>query len=205
MAIVINGSGTVTGISVGGLPDGIVDAGTLATDSVTAAKLKDDAIATGDLPAGSVVQVVHTQDGSHATGTTAMVLDDSIPTITEGTEFMTLDITPTNALNILRIEVTSNLNGNGSGDNNIINGALFVGTTTAALAACFINADSVANRVNSTGNLIHEVVAGGTSALTFRFRAGLVSSGTIAFNGHSDARTFGGVMASTMTITEIAV
>jgi len=30
MAIVINGSGTVTGISVGGLPDGIVDAGTLA-------------------------------------------------------------------------------------------------------------------------------------------------------------------------------
>ena len=58
MAIVINGSGTVTGISVGGLPDGIVDDGTLATDSVTAAKLKDDAIATGDLPAGSVIQVV---------------------------------------------------------------------------------------------------------------------------------------------------
>jgi len=58
MAIVINGSGTVTGISVGGLPDGIVDDGTLATDSVTAAKLKDDAIATGDLPAGSVLQVV---------------------------------------------------------------------------------------------------------------------------------------------------
>ena len=60
MAIVINGSGTVTGISVGGLPDAIVDDGTLATDSVTAAKLKDDAIAVGDLPAGSVLQVVST-------------------------------------------------------------------------------------------------------------------------------------------------
>jgi len=58
MAIVINGSGTVTGLAVGGLPDGTVDAGTLATDSVTAAKLKDDAIAVGDLPAGSVLQVV---------------------------------------------------------------------------------------------------------------------------------------------------
>jgi len=34
MAIVINGSGTVTGISVGGLPDGIVDDGTLANDVV---------------------------------------------------------------------------------------------------------------------------------------------------------------------------
>jgi hypothetical protein len=34
MAIVINGSGTVTGISVGGLPDDIVDSGTLANDVV---------------------------------------------------------------------------------------------------------------------------------------------------------------------------
>jgi len=41
MAITINGSGTVTGISVGGLPDGIVDDGTLATDSVTAVKIPD--------------------------------------------------------------------------------------------------------------------------------------------------------------------
>ena len=31
MAIVINGSGTVTGLSVGGLPDGTVDEDTLAS------------------------------------------------------------------------------------------------------------------------------------------------------------------------------
>jgi len=41
MAVVINGSGTVTGLAVGGLPDGTVDAGTLATDSVTAVKIPD--------------------------------------------------------------------------------------------------------------------------------------------------------------------
>ena len=41
MAITINGSGTVTGLSVGGLPDGTVDSGTLATDSVTAVKIPD--------------------------------------------------------------------------------------------------------------------------------------------------------------------
>ena len=34
MAITINGSGTVTGLAVGGLPDGTVDAGTLATEQV---------------------------------------------------------------------------------------------------------------------------------------------------------------------------
>ena len=39
MAIAINGSGTVTGISVGGLPDGIVDADMLASNAVTAGKL----------------------------------------------------------------------------------------------------------------------------------------------------------------------
>ena len=39
MAVVINGSGTVTGISVGGLPDDIVDSGTLADDAVGLAQM----------------------------------------------------------------------------------------------------------------------------------------------------------------------
>ena len=38
MAITINGNGTVTGISVGGLPDGIVDTDTLAAGAATQAK-----------------------------------------------------------------------------------------------------------------------------------------------------------------------
>ena len=38
MAVVINGNGTVTGVSVGGLPDGIVDTDMLAANAVTAAK-----------------------------------------------------------------------------------------------------------------------------------------------------------------------
>ena len=44
MAIVINGSGTVTGLAVGGLPDGTVDAGTLAANSVDSAELIDGAV-----------------------------------------------------------------------------------------------------------------------------------------------------------------
>jgi hypothetical protein len=39
MPIAINGSGTVTGISVGGLPDGIVDTDMLAADAITAPKI----------------------------------------------------------------------------------------------------------------------------------------------------------------------
>ena len=39
MAVVINGNGTVTGIAVGGLPDGIVDNGTMADDAIAIADL----------------------------------------------------------------------------------------------------------------------------------------------------------------------
>ena len=38
MAITINGNGTLTGVSVGGLPDGIVDTDMLAASAVTSAK-----------------------------------------------------------------------------------------------------------------------------------------------------------------------
>jgi len=53
MAIQINGNGTITGIAVGGLPDGSVDADTLATNAVTDVKISGMAASklTGDLPA----------------------------------------------------------------------------------------------------------------------------------------------------------
>jgi len=50
MAITINGTaGTLAGIVVGGLPDGIVDDGTLATDSVTSTKIADGTIVNADV------------------------------------------------------------------------------------------------------------------------------------------------------------
>jgi hypothetical protein len=64
MAIVINGSGTVTGLAVGGLPDGTVDAGTLATNSVDSAELIDGAV-----------------DDSHIAALTASKLTGALPAI----------------------------------------------------------------------------------------------------------------------------
>ena len=74
MAIVINGSGTVTGISVGGLPDGIVDAGTLATDSVTTVKIQSDAISGAEI-ADNAVGLEHIE--ADAVGTSEL-LDDAV-------------------------------------------------------------------------------------------------------------------------------
>jgi len=58
MAITINGSGTVTGISVGGLPDGIVDNDTLTNTTITDAKIANTTITEGKL-AASVNTITH--------------------------------------------------------------------------------------------------------------------------------------------------
>ena len=66
MAITINGSGTITGISAGGLPDASITSDDIAAGAVTAAKI-------GSLPAGSILQVVQTEKtdvSSSVTGTT---------------------------------------------------------------------------------------------------------------------------------------
>ena len=74
MAIVINGSGTVTGISVGGLPDGIVDAGTLATNSVDSAELIDGAVDAAHLASGVIgVQLAGSASGDGSTGSGSVV------------------------------------------------------------------------------------------------------------------------------------
>ena len=39
MPVTINGGGSIAGVSVGGLPDGSVDADTLAANAVTSAKV----------------------------------------------------------------------------------------------------------------------------------------------------------------------
>jgi len=53
MAITISGDGSITGLAVGGLPDGTVDSGTLATNSVDSAELIDGAVDASHLADGN--------------------------------------------------------------------------------------------------------------------------------------------------------
>ena len=66
MAIVINGSGTVTGLAVGGLPDGTVDDGTVAS-GIASSKL------TGALPAISGASLTGFTDAQMPTGSVLQV------------------------------------------------------------------------------------------------------------------------------------
>ena len=82
MAIVINGSGTVTGISVGGLPDGTVDAGTVAADVATQAELDAKTDATKLPLAGGTLtgNLAFSSDGeiSSTAGYQKVIADDTL-------------------------------------------------------------------------------------------------------------------------------
>lgn len=69
MPIVLNGSGTVTGISVGGLPDGIVDAGTLASNSVETSKINAKAATGPKLGNGAILQILQAEKTDTASTT----------------------------------------------------------------------------------------------------------------------------------------
>jgi hypothetical protein len=149
---------------------------------------------------GVMVQAVHSQTGAVATGTTATPLDDTIPQSGEGTQFMTLAITPKSAANKLVIEVVWC---GASSSNSYLVVALFQDSTANALA-------TVCEANGGAGNMVaipltHEMTAGTTSATTFKVRVGANDGGTITFNGWGSNRMFGGVAASSIRITEISV
>ena len=171
--------------------------GTLKVDEI-----KTAAGGTGVQISGHVVQVVHVQDGEVASGTTTCAYDDTIMQNTEGTEFMTLAITPTKTTNKLKIDVLANLNHDST--NKIVVVGLFQDSTANALAQ--MNAtESIANSPLPVG-LTHFMTAGTTSSTTFKVRGGTDAAATVTFNGRDGSnRRLGGRYASTMTITEIAV
>jgi hypothetical protein len=147
----------------------------------------------GKLP----VQIVTTQVGTLATGTTLVPFDNTIPQSTEGDQYMTLAITPTNVNSTLEIDVLW-CGGNSGG--NYLAVCLFQDSTANSLAASW-NA-GFQNNTPISISLKHLMTAGTLSATTFKVRCGGIGAGTTTFNGFSGNQLFGGVMASRITIKE---
>jgi hypothetical protein len=147
-----------------------------------------------------IVQVVNTQTGAVATGTTIFPNDDTIPQNTEGDEYMTLAITPTSATNKLRIDIvamaSTSITANGQ-----MGLGLFQDSNANALAS-ISNYSGVTFTANNF-KLTHYMTAGTTSSTTFKVRIGAAAANTTTFNGEAGARIHGGTLASSITITEI--
>ena len=75
MPVTINGDGSISGLAVGGLPDGSVDADTLASNAVTTAKIANSAV-TADKASGTakgLVMVDQWRKDSQVTGNQAPI------------------------------------------------------------------------------------------------------------------------------------
>lgn len=154
---------------------------------------------TGVTVSNPVIQRVSTETGAVSSGSTTIPFDDTIPQKTEGDQVMTLSVTPKSTTNILQIDMSFQWS-NSSANLSCI-GALFQDTTSNALAACMYT-QGVAGSLN-TSTFTHTMTAGTTSSTTFKLRIG-GNGGTLTFNGQSAVRLLGGVLASTIIITEYA-
>jgi hypothetical protein len=166
----------------------------LVADSTAATGLKWGTASSG----GAVVKVANTQTGTVATGTTTIPVDNTIPQNTEGDQYMSLSYTPTSASNKLQIDVTAFGSHNA---NALVTTALFQDSVANALAA---NTQySVGGPTNNyIQSLRHTMTSGTTSAILFKVRIGGDAAGTFSFNGRVGNQLFGGVGASSITVTE---
>lgn len=154
----------------------------------------------GDRLPGETVQVRRNQTGATASGTTTVPSDDTIPQNTEGTEFMTQAITPKSAANLLAIYHAAYYSSSVAAS---VIASIFQDTAADALATRVITVPTA--NYNTTLSVEHFMLAGTTSATTFKLRAGANTAATTRINGGSGARLFGGVAAAVMQVTEIMV
>ena len=145
-----------------------------------------------------LAQIQSVTTSTVTTGTTAIPFDNTIPQITEGDQYMSQAITPTNINSTLEIDVVINLSNSNAAQN--ISAALFQDATANALKAATTNQNAATGQV--TLAFKHTMTAGTISSTTFRVRGGAGTGATTTFNGQAGGQIFGGVMASSITIKE---
>lgn len=147
----------------------------------------------------SIIQIVESGSTAQTTGTTVLPSDTSIPQNTEGDQYLSATITPSSATNRLLIEVIAFVSH--SVADCVVTGAIFNDSTASAICAGlhYCNAAKMLPII-----IRHEMAAGTTSATTFNVRIGGGVAGTTYFNRNSTGNIIGGVLRSSIRITEIA-
>ena len=196
MPIAINGSGTVTGISVGGLPDGIVDTDMLAAGAVTAAKRGT----------GAILQIVSTTKTDTFSSTTTGSWVDVTG--------LTATITPTSSSNKILVTVMCSVGNSGTGTRSGMK--LLRGSTGIAIADAAGSRERASfGTFNAHGNGNNQQVPAyvqildspsTTSATTYKIQLHTGDSSTMYLNrtgeDADDSNEKRGV--STITLMEVA-
>jgi hypothetical protein len=172
----------------------ITGAGTGDPGALSGAQFRD-----GVQAAGAVIDTVYIANVASTAMTTVLPSDDTIPQVGEGTEVLTVNITPKSTTNIIRARVE--IMGSASNGGTDLVAALFVNGAANAVAGT-ITTTTTAN-YKTPLCFIFQHVPGATSAHTYSVRFGPGAAATVRLNGTSAARALGGVGVSSMTLEEI--
>jgi hypothetical protein len=192
------------------LPDGVVEAAIAPVAAAAMAPLvasldaiieeKVEEALNGTLPSGGgALQELFFRTGAVSTGTGIIPFADTVPQITQGSEFLSFTVTPESASNRLVIEAEWNGTSTSTGER--LTAALFLEGVADAL-------DAVPTEIFTSGFMVscklkHIMVAGTESPLTFKVRVGTNGPGTTTMNGTGGNRRFGGKLSSGISIREI--
>lgn len=147
-----------------------------------------------------LLQEVHSSTSSLVTCSTTIPFDDTIPQQTEGTEVLTVTITPKSDTSTLVFEFVASY-ANTTANETIA--ALFQGATSNAIAANWSSQDTGSDSGQVT--LRHKTTSPGTGggAVTFKVRVGPSSFSTCYVNGDSASRRLGGVASCLLSVREV--
>lgn len=147
-----------------------------------------------------LIQTAYAVTGAVATGSTVMILDDTVPQNNEGDQYLTVTFTPKSATNI--VEVTAFFQGSNSAINPILIGAIFQDSNVNALESSWVQAFGTAAPVQF--GVFYRGVVGTASPTTFNFRVGAQLAGTTTISGAGGARYLGSSLNSYILIHEYA-
>jgi len=162
-----------------------------------------------DKTPGTVLQVAYAELLTSGTTSVAIPADDTIPQNTEGTEILTLTMTPNFASSYLLVQVIANLSENTdvAGPQGAI-AAIFRDSTADAIASDFALGDALAGAANALNvanfSFCFRVAATAATSTTFKLRVGGETAVAMRWNGFSGGRKLGGSWRTSMTVTEIA-
>lgn len=171
-----------------------VIAGTDDTTAITPLKLSNKTI-------GSSIKIENaTVTSNIILGNSFFPLDNSIPQITEGNQFISIPFTPLEASSLLKIDCLVTFSISGAPPNIIV--ALFRDANADAIAATTYSAGDDNGQMQQI-YITCFVPASSVSATTFSARIGDPQNEGYEINGIGGAGVFGGVCQTNITVTEI--
>lgn len=148
----------------------------------------------------TVVNRAYAEYTTNADLSAIIPLDDTIPQNTEGTQILSVTITPKSTASRIRVRFQAQFIAAGGGVGAIA--ALFWNTNVGAVRSGY-NTNSGAGFSSSLA-FEFEHVPGSTSVQTYAVRVGSQSATVIRLNGSGAGRLLGGTLAATLVVEEIA-